>query len=283
MVKYFIILLMFASLGCNNNTKSKSKKIEGMRYQKEYAEIISKHDNTISKPPSTMLEKFMYLNGYRAGENMIKDSLVMSLDYMIQGFVDALKDESPKLHPDSMDAVINEFTKFMDARLDSIGKLQEIQNSVISVQNLKEAEEFLMKNAKEPGVVSLPSRLQYKILKEGNGKSPTSADAVLVHMTSTFSDGTVFDDTRGGNPRAIPNERMIPGWLEAITRMKEGSRWVVYMHPDLGFGESGAEGKVPPNKLTIVDVELIKVMTPEEVSEYLKQNPPKPPAPPRRN
>lgn len=278
MFKYFVIAVMILSIACSekkNPANSQAKE----QIKTDFAEIILKHDNTESDEPKTVLDRFMYMNGFRTAQNMVRDSLSLSLDYLIQGFVDALKGGDPKIPVDSMDAVMQQFSQFMTARVDSISKSKEIEASVAAVKNLSEAEEFLEKNKNKPGVITLPSGLQYKVLKEGTGNSPTTKDAVLVHMTSTFPDGTIFDDTRGGEPRAIPNEKMIPGWLEAITKMKEGSRWIVYMHPNLGFGESGAEGRVPPNKMTIVDVELIKIMTPEEIREFLKKNPPKPPGP----
>ncbi len=278
MFRYFVLFAMFFSIACSDKTNP-DKSQDKEQLKKDFSEIIRKHDNTAPDEPKSVVDKFMYMNGYRTAQNMLRDSLSLSLDYLIQGFVDALKEGDPKIPVDSMEAVMQEFSQFMTARMDSIAKSKEIEASVAAVKNLSEAEEFLEKNKNKPGVVTLPSGLQYKVLKEGTGNSPTTMDDVLVHMTSTFPDGTIFDDTRGGEPRAIPNEKMIPGWLEAITKMKEGSRWIVYMHPNLGFGESGAEGRVPPNKMTIVDVELIKIMTPEEIKEFLKKNPPKPPGP----
>jgi len=278
MFKYFALFLIILFAACTEQ-KSIEKESNPNELNKTFGDIVKKYDNSFTETPSIITEKFMYVNGFRMAQNMMKDSLHLSLDAFLQGFVDAIKKENIKIPIDSMDAVLYAFSEFMSVRTDSLNKLQEIENAVLRVRNLEEADKFLEENSKKDGIVSLPSRLQYKIIKEGTGKIPTVKDAVLVHMTSTFADGTVFDDTRGGEPRAIPNEKMIPGWLEGITKMKEGSRWVLYMHPTLAFGESGMDGKVPPNKLTIVDVELVKVMTPEEVAEFLKKNPPKPPLP----
>ncbi|MBX3044236.1 MAG: FKBP-type peptidyl-prolyl cis-trans isomerase [Candidatus Kapabacteria bacterium] len=277
MIKYYllILILVLASCGESNSPQESSSASNKEAYQ----QIIKKYDNTVNEVSGDIVDQFMYVNGYRTALNMMNDSLTLSLDYLVQGFVDALKSGDPKIHKDSMDNIVASFSNFLSERMDSIMKIKEIEYSVIAVQNLSEAEEFIEKNASESGVVTLPSKLQYKILKQGNGKSPTQSDYVLVHMTSTFADGTVFDDTRSGEPRAIPNERMIPGWIEGITNMQEGARWILYLHPALGFGEFGIDGKVPPNKLTIIDVELIKVMTEQEIAEYMKNNPPKPPIP----
>jgi FKBP-type peptidyl-prolyl cis-trans isomerase len=271
-----VFIFCFLFLFSCGDKKSPNTDSGNESYNNLYADVIKKYDNTFTSEPKEVLDRFMYVNGYRMSQNMQRDSINLSLETFIQGFVDGLKEKDYKIPVDSMDAVMEEFGKFMKVRMEDLQKRREIEASVLAVKNLSEADSFLVANEKQPGVVTLPSRLQYKILKEGNGKIPSLNDAVLVHMTSSFADGTIFDDTRGGQPRAIPNERMIPGWLESITKMKEGSRWVIYMHPTLGFGESGMEGKVPPNKLTIVDVELIRIMTPEEVAEFMKKNPPKP-------
>ncbi|MDX9790329.1 MAG: FKBP-type peptidyl-prolyl cis-trans isomerase N-terminal domain-containing protein [Candidatus Kapaibacterium sp.] len=280
MYKFLILTIAVVFISCGEKSEpAKQNLSSGEIINPEFSATVKKYDNTVTDSPTDILDKFMYMNGYRMADNMLKDSLNFNLDYMIQGFVDGLKYNSSKIPTDSMDAVFQEFSDYMNVKMEAMMKRKEIEMSVLSVQNLDEAERFWEQNSKEPGVITLPSKLQYKIIQEGSGRIPTSTDHVLVHMTSTFPDGNVFDDTRTGEPRLIPNEKMIPGWLEAITKMPEGSRWVLYLHPSLAFGEFGTEGKVPPNKFTIVDVELIKIMSESEIQEYLRKNPPKPPVP----
>lgn len=274
MHKYLVLFVVLFIFSC---TEQNSPGNDGSSANPDdFKEVIQKYENTVTEKPKEVVDKFMYVNGYRMALNMMRDSLHFDIEQFIQGFIDGIKNKDTKVPIDSMDQVMADFGIYMTKRTEERAKLQSIEISVQQVVNLAEADSFLVENAKKTGVVSLPSGLQYKIIKEGTGRMPTPTDPVLVHMTSTFPDGTIFDDTRKGDPRAIPNERMIPGWLEGITKMKEGSRWILYMHPNLAFGEFGMEGKVPPNKLTIVDVELIKIMSQAEVEEHLKKNPPKP-------
>lgn len=273
MFKYYFIFLSLILISCGDKNEP-AKPGSTVEFKSEYENVIKKHDGTVTSINNNILEKFMYVNGYRTGLNMKNDRLFLNIDPFIQGYIDALKDAKTLIPIDSMDVVVNEFSTYMSQRMDSVMKVKEIEASVIAVKNLSESEEFLEKNKTKPGVVSLPSSLQYKIIKEGTGRIPTTTDYILIHMTSTFPDGTIFDDTRKGKPRMIPNEKMFPAWLEGITKMKEGSHFILYLPPALAFGEQGVPGKVPSNKLTISDVELIKIMTPEEVNQYMKENPP---------
>ncbi len=273
MLKYFLILITFIVVSCgqsgSSNTSDSSSDV-----QANYQKAIKKYDKTATKPPKSITESFMYVNGYKTSANMRKEGLYLDVDYFIQGMVDGFKNDGKGLISESqMDSVLEGFAQYLTVRMDSLTKFRQIEQSVLAVKNLTEAEIFLEKNKNEKGIVALPSGLQYKILTEGKGIIPTPTDHVLVHMTSTFSDGTEFDDTRKrGEPRLIPNERMILGWVEAITKMPVGSRWIVYMPPALAFGEFGAD-RVPPNKMTIVDVELIRILDKSEVQDYLKQHP----------
>jgi FKBP-type peptidyl-prolyl cis-trans isomerase FklB len=279
MFKYFLMLMVFIIVACNNSDRSNSPIAEGDDLQTMYANTVSKYDKTVTKIPEDISQSFMYVNGYKTGQNTVKDSLFFNLDYFIQGFVDAYKGGDQGLFKESqMDSIMNAFNMMMTARMDSVGKIKQIQQSVEAVKNLSEAESFLEKNKNEQGVVSLPTLLQYKILTEGKGPIPLIDDYILVHVTSTFIDGTVFDDTRKrGEPRLIPNDKMILGWKEAITKMPVGSRWIVYMHPSLAFGEFGAD-RVPPNKLIVVDVELIKIFEQGEIQDYMDKHPESSPA-----
>jgi len=271
--KYYFLFFALIFIACGEKN-APANPDSSQEFKGEYEAVIKKHDGTVKAIDNDILERFMYVNGYRTGINMKNDRLFLNVDHFIQGYIDALKDAKPLIPTDSMDAIVNDFSAFMTQRMDSIMKLKEIEASVLAVKNLSESEEFLEKNASKPGVVALPSTLQYKVIKEGTGRIPSTTDYILVHMTSSFPDGTIFDDTRSIKPRMIPNEKMFPAWLEGITKMKEGSHFILYIPPALAFGEQGVVGKVPSNKLTIADVEFIKILTPEEVNEYMKENPP---------
>jgi FKBP-type peptidyl-prolyl cis-trans isomerase len=129
-------------------------------------------------------------------------------------------------------------------------------------KNKKEGEEFLAANKKKAGVVSLPSGLQYKIVKAGEGKKPTAEDVAVCQYRATLLDGTEFDNsykTQTG-PVNFPVKAVIKGWTEALQLMPAGSKWQLFVPPDLAYGESGVpRAKIGPNAAVIFEVELISV------------------------
>ena len=126
--------------------------------------------------------------------------------------------------------------------------------------NKKKGEEFLAENAKKQGVKTLPSGLQYLVLKEGTGKRPTATDEVEVHYHGTLLDGTVFDSSvERGEPASFPVGRVIAGWTEALQLMKEGAKWRVFIPSKLAYHQRGAPPKIGPNETLIFEIELLHV------------------------
>jgi FKBP-type peptidyl-prolyl cis-trans isomerase len=121
--------------------------------------------------------------------------------------------------------------------------------------------QYLVDNAKVQGVQTTPSGLQYKVIKRGTGPSPTAEDRVQVHYRGQMVDGTVFDQTYGGEPAVLelsgPNG-VIPGWREALEQMKVGDKWQLAIPGNLGYGEQG-RGPIPPNATLIFEVELLGI------------------------
>ena len=119
---------------------------------------------------------------------------------------------------------------------------------------------FLKENGKKPDVVSLPSGLQYKVLKKGTGKKPTRSDIVTVHYEGRLIDGTVFDASRQrGAPMETPVTRLISGWTEVLQLMPVGSIWEVYIPPDLAYGEFGTGDKIGPSATLVFQIELLAI------------------------
>ncbi len=135
-------------------------------------------------------------------------------------------------------------------------KLQEEQ-----VKGLKaEGEAFLAENAKQEGVVTLPSGLQYKVLNAGTGATPKATDSVECHYEGRLINGTVFDSSyQRGETATFGVNQVIAGWVEALQLMKEGDKWQLYIPYNLAYGERGAGAQIPPYSTLIFDVELIKV------------------------
>jgi FKBP-type peptidyl-prolyl cis-trans isomerase len=132
--------------------------------------------------------------------------------------------------------------------------------STMAETPLEKGEKFLAENKSKEGVKTTASGLQYKVNKEGTGKSPAATDNVLVHYEGKLLDGTVFDSSiKRGEPISFPLNRVIPGWTEGLQLMKEGGKSTLYIPSKLAYGASGAGGAIGPNETLIFEVELIKV------------------------
>lgn len=122
-------------------------------------------------------------------------------------------------------------------------------------------ESFLAENAKKEGVVVLPSGLQYQVLKEGNGKKPSSTDQVKCHYEGTLIDGTIFDSSYQRNePATFGLNQVIAGWTEGVQLMSEGAKYRFFIPYNLAYGEHGAGAQIPPFAALVFDVELLKVL-----------------------
>ncbi len=141
--------------------------------------------------------------------------------------------------------------------------LQKIAFNKTAEQNLKNANEFLEKNASEANIVVIePKKLQYIILKEGHGPIVEEGGSPLIHYKGTLLDGTVFGSSEEiGSPITLPLDQTIPGFSKGIQGMKEGEKRRLFVHPDLGYGTMG---HFPPNSLLIFEVEVIKASSPKE-------------------
>jgi FKBP-type peptidyl-prolyl cis-trans isomerase len=131
----------------------------------------------------------------------------------------------------------------------------------VKAQN-EAAAQFLAKNAKEPGVVTLPDGLQYKIVRSGpaTGNKPHPQDEVKVNYEGKLVSGKIFDSSyERGQPAAMPLDALIPGWIEALQLMRPGDEWVLYVPPELGYGAEGA-GEIPPDSTLIFRIELINFL-----------------------
>ena len=121
-------------------------------------------------------------------------------------------------------------------------------------------EAFLAENGKKDGIVTLPSGLQYQVLKEGNGKKPSATDRVVCHYEGTLIDGTVFDSSYQRNqPATFGLNQVIPGWTEGVQLMQEGAKYRFFIPYKLAYGERGAGAQIPPFATLVFDVELIEV------------------------
>ena len=143
-----------------------------------------------------------------------------------------------------------------------------------ATHTLLENKKFFEENKRKPNVIALSDGLQYKIIKEGHGNSPNATDYVKIHYRGTFIDGREFDRSeRPGAPSTFAIDAVVPGLSEALQRMKPGAEWIIYIPPDLGYGEQGVNDKIPPNAALIFHIELLSVSPApnESVTDVLEE------------
>lgn len=206
--------------------------------------------------PKTQKEKISYAHGITLGKNLKKQEVSVDEKMLMQGIKDSLAGAEPLLSPTELVTATEDFQK-------ERSRIQQEQNKLIADKNKKEGEAFLAKNAKNKGVVTLPSGLQYKVITKGKGKQPKASDKVVVKYKGTLIDGTIFDDTERHkvNPAVMPvsgDKNLIEGWTDALLLMREGSRWEIYIPPSLGYKDQRV-WTIGPNSVLIFDVELISI------------------------
>jgi len=198
-------------------------------------------------------EKESYSMGYEIGLNIKNGGIEADFAKLMQGMRDAAEGKEPRLSPDDMKTQVAALKK--RAREYELRKLQEQ-----IVRNAEEAEKFLEANRKKAGIKTTESGLQYKVLKEGEGNVPTSEDWVKVNYRGTFTDGKEFDSSYArGEPQTIQTDGVIKGWTEALQMMKVGSKWLIYLPPQLAYGRGGLGQKIPPNKVLVFELELLSI------------------------
>ena len=198
-------------------------------------------------------EKISYSIGMDIGGNLKRQSIDVDPDALSKGIKDSYTGGKTLLTEDEARQAILDFQKqMMEKRAEALKQLGE--------KNKADGAKFLAENGKKEGVKTLPSGLQYKELTPGTGKSPTATDTVTTHYKGTLIDGTEFDSSyKRGEPVTFPVSGVIPGWTEALQRMKEGAKWQLFIPPDLAYGDRGAGQEIGPNTTLIFEVELISV------------------------
>jgi len=198
-------------------------------------------------------DKISYVIGMDIGSNLKKQSIDINADILVRGFKDGLSGGKSLLTEQEIRDITTAFQKEMMAK-------QEELNKKLGEKNKKEGEVFLAENKKKEGVKTLPSGLQYKVIKAGTGKKPKLTDTVTTHYRGTLIDGTEFDSSyRRGQPASFPVNGVIPGWTEALQLMEEGAKWQLVVPSNLAYGDRGAGRQIGPNATLIFEVELISI------------------------
>ena len=222
----------------------------------------AKRATTSAKPATgltlkTQKEKFSYAVGMRTGQRMAESFKKQSVPYdsaaLARGLRDGLAGGKTLLTEDEAQAAIK-------AVQEEVGKQQMEKMQVAGAANKKEGDAFLAANKGKEGVVTLPSGLQYKILKEGTGPKPTASDTVVCNYRGTLINGTEFDSSyKRGQPVTFPVSGVIKGWTEALQLMPVGSKWQLFIPADLAYGDRGAGADIGPDSTLIFEVELVSI------------------------
>jgi FKBP-type peptidyl-prolyl cis-trans isomerase len=192
-----------------------------------------------------------YIIGADIAHSFAKNSLELNKDLVFKGFNDAQAKADTVFTQEQIGTIMMAWQQEMSAKKEALTQQE-------CAKNIKTGEDFLAANKAKPGVIELPSGLQYKIIKEGVGVPPADTDVVTVHYTGTLIDGTVFDSSRErGEPIEFPVNGVIAGWTEALQLMKPGAQYMLYIPAKLAYGDKKT-GPIPEGSTLIFDVELLK-------------------------
>lgn len=202
---------------------------------------------------TTDKEKDSYALGMNIGRGLSKQPVDLDGAAVARGLKDVLSGGKTLLTDEEAAADLQQLQ-------DQAKKATEAKQQALAAENQKAGEAFLAENKTKEGVVTLPSGLQYKVLTQGTGPKPTATDTVVCQYKGTLLDGTEFDSSyKRGQPATFAVGRIIKGWTEALQLMPVGSKWQLFIPPDLAYGERGASNVIPPNATLIFEVELVSI------------------------
>ncbi|MBN2419861.1 MAG: FKBP-type peptidyl-prolyl cis-trans isomerase [Deltaproteobacteria bacterium] len=204
--------------------------------------------------PETDKDKMSYAIGVNMGQSIseIKDEIDLTM--LQKGMSDKIQGNELLVSDEEAQALLRALSAKLNAK-----KQEEV--ALLAQKNLEAGKAYLEENKIKEGVITTESGLQYKIIKEGEGKSPKKSDRITVHYEGTKIDGSVFDSSyKRGEPVTFQIDRVIKGWTEGLQLMKEGGKYKLFVPADLAYGESGAGQQIGPNEVLLFDVEIVKVL-----------------------
>ena len=202
---------------------------------------------------TTVKQKQSYAIGMNIGMGMKKDKVDIDPTILAAGLNDVMAGGKTLMTEGEAREV------FLKLRSEMIAK-QQAEAQRVGEVNKQAGQQFLAANKSKEGVVTLPSGLQYKVLKEGTGPKPAASDAVVCNYRGTLIDGTEFDSSyKRGEPATFGVGQVIKGWTEALQLMPVGSKWQLYVPADLAYGERSPSTDIPPNSTLVFDVELVSI------------------------
>ena len=201
------------------------------------------------------MDKVSYALGIGIGHQLANmGGQELNIDDFAQAVKDVLGGKELKIKSSEAQQIVQEFFAAQEEKINK-------QRAEAGKAHKEAGEKYLAENAKKDGVITLPSGLQYQVLKEGNGKKPSAKDSVKCHYEGFLIDGTMFDSSvQRGEPAVFGLQQVIAGWTEGLQLMQEGAKYRFFIPYRLAYGEGGAGASIPPFAALIFDVELIEVM-----------------------
>jgi FKBP-type peptidyl-prolyl cis-trans isomerase len=232
--------------------------------EKAVATAGGKTDQAV--PPivfQSQTDKLSYAFGINLARDLQRQKNSLNVDLLIRALTDALAGNKLIMTEEEVATMVKTF---------EVEQKQGLQHAriMLSERNKREGEAFFAENAKKEGVVTLPSGLQYKILKKGDGKIPTLEDVVLCNYTGKLLDATEIDSSyKRKEPTALPVKGVIPGWTQALQLMPVGSKWQMFIPPQLAYGDN-ATAAFGPNATLIFEVELLSIQEKAQTASAAK-------------
>jgi FKBP-type peptidyl-prolyl cis-trans isomerase FklB len=202
------------------------------------------------------MDKLSYALGLGIGQQLVQMGAAndLNVDDFAQSIKDVLAGNELKVSHREAQQIVQDYFEKQEAKMNA-------ERAEKGKAAREEGEKYLAENGKKDGVVTLPSGLQYQVLRKGNGKKPTAKDSVKCHYEGFLIDGTVFDSSvQRGEPAVFGLQQVIAGWTEGLQLMEEGAKYRFFIPYRLAYGEGGAGQMIPPFAALIFDVELIQVM-----------------------
>lgn len=215
--------------------------------------LTSVHVDTVeSRTLTAVKEKVNYGIGVEMARNLQRQEIDTDVDLIIQGLKDGLDRQTLQVPEEELSMIMMAFQHELNRR-------QMEAMKMAAAENEQKGKAFLAENAEKKGVITLPSGLQYKVLKAGSGRIPTGEDFVVCNYMGSLLDGTRLDSTEDGKPATFRVAQVIPGWQEALQLMPEGAKWRLFVPPYLAYGEKGADRRIGPNATLIFELELLSI------------------------
>jgi FKBP-type peptidyl-prolyl cis-trans isomerase FklB len=187
------------------------------------------------------------------GDGLKRTGVNLDMDLVVRGLKESASGETTLMSPKDMTDAMMQFRKDVAMNREKVQAEEGQKNAAAGTA-------FLEANKSKPGVVTLPDGLQYKVITEGTGETPSATDIVTVNYKGSLVDGTVFDSSdRAGHPAQFPVRAVIPGWTEALQKMNVGAKWQLYIPSNLAYGPNGRPPVIGPSETLIFDVELLSI------------------------